>query len=406
MTSSDTPSVAADSGPRCPFDGTRSLPRDGTPLRPSSVLGWWRSEADATPLAFADGHQGWIVTGYELARDVLADSRFSMLPMRMPTGPSEPEQPELDEQAREALWVGNPLALDGEEHTRVRRAITGRFSLKAAHARREEIRAIVHHHLGEFLAGPQPADLTTGLAEPISNRVHCEILGIPHEFRERYHLLFAEGSRMQDCFDLLREILAVKRTALEEDVLSDLLRSTLTPPEIEGAGFLLMVAGRDSVIYMVATSMLALLTHPEQLAALRDEPELMPGAIEEFLRFGTMFVTVFPRTAQADLELGQLTAAAGQSVAVSTVAANRDPRRFADPDVLDVRRDAYGHLGFGFGPHGCVGQQVARIEVAETIGALLAAAPRLRLVGASQLEPLPFAHDVATYRAGAVEVEW
>jgi cytochrome P450 len=128
--------------------------------------------------------------------------------------------------------------------------------------------------------------------------------------------------------------------------------------------------------------------------------------MEEFMRVGAMFVTLFPRTATQDLEIDGTTFRAGETVSVSPVGANRDERAFERPDEFDITRDAFGHLGFGHGLHGCVGQQVARIEITEALGQLIAEFPTLRLEYAEQLGPMPFAHPVATYEAGSVVVGW
>ncbi|HEY5320235.1 MAG TPA: cytochrome P450, partial [Galbitalea sp.] len=174
---------------------------------------------------------------------------------------------------------------------------------------------------------------------------------------------------------------------------------------IEGLLRLLMGAGRDSVAYLIATASVALLTNPKQLALLREDPERIRPAVEEFMRVGAMFVTVFARTALEDVEIDGVAIPAGTSVAVSPVAANRDPAHWGPTaEEFDVTRDAFGHFGFGSGIHGCIGQQVARVEIREAITALLEAFPHLQLISAEQLEPQPFAHPVAVYEAGEVLV--
>ena len=123
------------------------------------------------------------------------------------------------------------------------------------------------------------------------------------------------------------------------------------------------------------------------------------------MRAGAMFVTLFARTALEDVEIDGRLIPAGTSVAVSPVAANRDPAHWGDDaERFDVTRDAFGHLGFGYGIHGCIGQQVARVEIREAITALLQEFPDIALVEAEQLEPQPFAHPVAVYEAGSVLV--
>jgi cytochrome P450 len=232
------------------------------------------------------------------------------------------------------------------------------------------------------------------------------VLGIPAKLTEKYRDLYIYESDNQVKFDFVREVLEAKSADLGDDVLSDLLSSELTPSEIEGLTFTLLISGRDSVAYTIVTSVVALLSNPEQLEALREDPDLMSSAIEEFMRFGSMFVTLFPRTALEDVQFGDVFISQGQTVSVSQVAANRDPGRFEAPDQFDLSRDAFGHIGFGHGIHGCVGQQLARIEIRTAVSRIINSLPGLHLVEADQLEPRPFANPVATYEAGRVIVGW
>ncbi|MEV5069726.1 cytochrome P450 [Microbacterium sp. LMI12-1-1.1] len=390
----------------CPYH-ERRLPTDGTPLAPSPALATWRDEAPATPLHYPDGPDGLIVTRHALARDVLADPRFTVAVHRFPQPQDGADLDGLDEGARASLAASNLLALDGDQHLRMRRAIISQFSMRAVRAREDAVAGIVTSQLAEFLARDQPADLFAHYATPISMRTHCLVLGVPDALTPRFGELFVTGtSATQEKFDYIRDVLAEKEGASGDDVITHLLQGEWTRAEVEGILLVLMTSGRDSVAYLIATAMVALLTHPDQLVVLREDPTALPAAIEEFMRVGAMFVTLFPRTAREDLELHGVAIAAGTTVAVSPVAANHDERQYEDPDRFDVTRDAFGHLGFGHGPHGCVGQQLARLEIREAVGQLLAAAPGIRLVHAEQLSPLPFAHPVATYEAGAVEVAW
>jgi len=393
--------------PGCPMHAGRALPTDGRPLAPSPTIAAWRDEGPATPLAYPDGHAGWIVTRHALARELLADPRFSQQPQRMPGPPVRPTGPEeIDSRARESLRVANLLGLDEPAHVRLRRIITKRFSVRAARARRDTIARIVREQLGRLRAQGSPADLTTHFAQPISARVHCEVLGVPPAHASRFAELFVGSAPPQVKFDFIREVVAFRRENPGGDSLSDMIEAGLSEEEVEGLAFILMSSGRDSVAYMIATSAVALLTHPDQLAKLRADTSLMPSAMEEFMRVGAMFVTLFPRTATQDLEIDGTTFRAGETVSVSPVGANRDERAFERPDEFDITRDAFGHLGFGHGLHGCVGQQVARTEITEALGQLIAEFPTLRLEYAEQLRPMPFAHPVATYEAGSVVVGW
>ncbi|QOR70774.1 cytochrome P450 [Ruania alkalisoli] len=323
--------------------------------------------------------------------------------MPLETG-SSAEPPDLA--AQRSMREAGLLGLDGAEHARLRRAITSRFSVRAVRGIRDVVASTVSDQLQRLLAGGSPGNVTTAYAEPISARMHCHVLGIPNEFADTFSTLFVGGGTTQQKFDFIREVIDAKRTHPGEDVLSDLVRGELSQSEIEGLALVLMASGRDSVAYMITTTTVALLTHPDQRAVLRTDPALMTGAVEEFMRYGAMFLTLFPRTALEDVELDGVRIRAGQSVSVSSVGANRDERKFEEPHRFDVKRDAFGHLGFGHGRHGCVGQQLARVEIAEAISQLFATVPDLRLVEAEQMSPQPFANPVGTYEAGDVIVAW
>jgi len=408
----------------CPFHAV-TLPGDSTPLTPSPDFAEWRDQAPAVPLAYDDGHVGLIVTRYDAARAILADPRFSQVPHRMPRGPARPHdtvdgaaadaagaavpaprtQDPLDDAARRSIDAANLLALDGAVHQRMRRGVAARFSVKQVRQRGPEVHDRVARHLHRLLAHDGPVDLFSEYAQPIAAETHCSVIGVHEDRVPEFVEHFVRGSSTQARFDFIRSVVDARAADPGEDVITDLLASDFSRVEVEGLAFQLMSAGHDSVAYLIATATVALLTNPEQLARLRADPERMGPAIEEFMRTGAMFLTLFPRTATEDIEIEGVTVAAGQTVSVSPVGANRDPRHFEDPERFDVDRDAFGHLGFGYGPHGCIGQQLARAEIREAITQLITGAPDLRLVDAEQLRPMPFANPVATYEAGAVLVK-
>lgn len=404
----------------CPFHAV-SLPGDGTPLRPSPSLAEWREQAAAVPLKYQDGHEGFVGTRYDFARAILEDPRFSMRPERMPMGPTghvsddedlpnaalPAELPGPLDAAGQRSELANLLVLDGPEHSRLRRLAMPRFSVKQVRGRREWIADMVAQELVNLKAKGTPADVWIDYARPIAARTHCRVIGVPDSEYDEFVRLFVESSTAQDKYDFIRRVLVARQDDPGEDVITDLLASdAISREETEGLLRLLLGAGRDSVAYLIATSTVALLSNPEQLEILRSEPERFDTVIEEFMRVGAMFLTLFPRTALEDVEVEGIPIAAGQSVSVSPVAANRDPERWDEPEDFDVSRDAFGHLGFGHGIHGCIGQQLARVEIREGMRQLIEGCPGLRLVHAEQLTPQPFAHPVAVYEAGSVLVEW
>lgn len=394
-------------GAVCPFTGRQSaLPLDGNPHVPAPAFADARMHGPVAAVQFADGHDGLITTQYDIARAVLEDPRFSQVPRRLLLGPAEPARLDLDAAAHEALALADILSLDGEQHLRIRRSITSRFSVKAVRGRRDVVGRYVTEALDAFLEGPNPGNVTEYFAAPITVLTHCFALGVPAELVPLFEQSFVHESTSQQKFSAVREFIRAVSSSRGENVISDLLASDLTATEVEGIVFVLAVSGRDSVAYMIAMSVLTLLQHPEQLKLLVREPDLMPSAIEELVRFNTMFVTVFTRTATESLELAGVSISEGQSVAVSTVAANRDPARFDNPSVFDITRDAAGHLGFSHGPHGCVGQQFARVQVTEALTQQFQRVPNLELMPTEFESPFPLASFLPTYEAPPVMVTW
>lgn len=402
--------------PGCPFPHhARSLPGDGTPLAPSPQFAEWRAHGPFAPLDFQDGHEGLIATRYDAVVSVLQDPRFSMRPARMPVGPDGSAEDaaavplelpgDLDEAAQASEEL-NLLTLDGAEHAKLRRAATARFSVRQARSREPWIQEMIGEQITRLREMDGPVDLWRDYAMPISARTHCHVIGIPPQQYETFVELFVEASTAQQKYDFIRGLIEERRSTPGEDVITDLLANPeLTAIEVEGLLRLLMGAGRDSVAYLIATASVALLTNPDQLAALRNDVTGVGPAVEEFMRTGAMFVTLFARTATEDVEIEGTLIPAGTSVAVSPVGANRDTAHWGDDaERFDVTREAFGHLGFGYGIHGCIGQQVARVEIREAITALLQQFPDISLVHAEQLEPQPFAHPVAVYEAGEVLV--
>lgn len=410
--------------PRCPIHAV-ALPGDGTPLRPSPTIAEWRTIAPATPFDYTDGHRGLIATRYDLVRALLVDPRFSVHPARMPLGPadqvdvqSQPtaqprgdhgalpaDEDDLDAAAARSERA-NLLRLDGEAHARLRRAITARFSVKQARSRQADIAETVRKQLEIFRSEGSPNDVWRRYAQPIAAVTHSQVLGIPLDQLDRFVELFVGGGTQQEKYDFVREVIERRRHEPGEDVVTDLLASdVVSQEEAEGLLHMLMSSGRDSVAYLISTAVVALLTHKDQLEVLRRDPSAIGPAIEEFMRVGAMFLTLFPRTATEDIDIAGASIPAGTTVSPSPVGANRDPERWERSEEFDIGRDAFGHVGFGHGIHSCIGQQLARIEIREALSQLLEM-PGLRLVHAEQLQPLPFAHPVATYEAGAVIVGW
>ncbi len=211
----------------------------------------------------------------------------------------------------------------------------------------------------------------------------------------------AAGGAMYAYFTRL---LADKRAAPADDLLSALITArdsgdSLDEPELLAMIFLLLVAGHETTVNLIATGTLALLTHPSEFARLRSDPSLLPGAVEELLRYANPLNHATDRYAPEPLEVGGVLIPAGEPVLVVTSSANRDPARFPDPDRLDLGRDASGHVAFGHGIHYCVGAPLARLEGEIAFGALLARFPGLSLAvdpAALRWRPSSLIHGLET----------
>jgi len=389
----------------CPHKN--NLPSDGTPLAPSPTLGQWRENSLLSQLIYADGHDGWIALEQTISQEILLDSRFSQLPHRFPgLAPHFPHEEFIDDEDKLAIESADLLALDGDQHRKCRRSVTSKFSFKAVNAYSESITAIVSRQLTHLMNQPQPVDLTEHFSEPISIANHAFVLGIPDFMIADFKRTFVDSSSRLDRITFLREVHRYKREHLGDDVISHLIQSELTPAEIEGLIYVFFTSGRDSVAYMISTSMVALLQNPEQLALLRKNLPPSQEAIEELMRYCAMFVTLFPRTALEEIEIAGHTIGLGQSVSVSPVAVNRDPKIWTEPDILNLDREIQPHLSFGHGIHGCLGQQLARLVIQESLSQLLGSLNSIELVSAEQLQPMEFAHPVATYKSGKVFITW
>jgi len=389
----------------CPYK--HNLPSDGTPLNPSPTLDHWRESSEIAPLSYPDGHEGWIALQQQISQEILMDTRFSQQPHRFPgLAPQQTPEDFIDERDELAITTADLLALDGDQHRKCRKTVTSKFSFKAVNSYSDAVSALVSRQLSHLLEQPQPVDLTEHFSEPISIANHAFVLGIPNSMVSEFGRTFVGSVSRQERINFLRDVYQCKVENPGDDVISHLIQSELTQAEVEGLIYVFFTSGRDSVAYMISTSMVALLQNPDQLELMRTTLPVSKEAVEELMRYCAMFVTLFPRTALEDLEIAGQKIEAGQSVSVSPVAVNRDPRIWDEPNVLKIDREVKAHLSFGHGIHGCLGQQLARLVIQESLTQLLAAIHSIELVSAEQLEPMEFAHPVATYKVGKVIINF
>ncbi|MDV3129472.1 cytochrome P450 [Mycobacterium sp. 21AC1] len=364
----------------------------------------------------AFGMQVYLVTRHDDVKTVLSDhERFSN---SRPPGYIFPGAPEITQEEQSSARAGNLLGLDPPEHQRLRRMLTPEFTIRRIKRLEPRIVEIVDAHLDAMASAGPPADLVADFALPIPSLVICELLGVPYEDRDDFQQRSARqldlSSPMAERIALQRQgrdymLGLVKRARLDagEDILGMLVREhgdELTDDELVGVAGLLLLAGHETTSNMLGLGALALLRHPDQLAAVRDDPDAVGPAIEELLRWLSIVQNAIPRITTTDVEIAGVTIPAGELVFASLPAGNRDPNFVEQPDVLDIRRGAPGHLAFGHGVHHCLGAPLARMEMRIAFPALLRRFPSLTL--AEPFEAVQYRSFHFIYGLKSLAVTW
>lgn len=376
---------------------TTSTPRQSPAVDPAELIadpygayGRLREAGPVHRIAGTDGLPAWLVTRYEDARAALTDPRLSLDKRHAKPGSYRglALPPALD---------ANLLNMDPPDHTRIRRLVVKAFTPGRVARLREPVTATAHALL-DAVAADGRAELIGAYAGPLPVAVICELLGVGPDDRADFRawtdaLVVPDPARPEAMKDAVRAmlgyftgLLAAKRAEPADDLLSALITvrdedgaDRLSEDELMSLAFLILFAGYENTVQLIGNAVLALLTHPEQLAALRADPGLMPGAVEELLRFDGPAPLAIRRFAVEDVTIGGVTVPAGETVLVALASAHRDPRRFAGPDLLDVTRDATGQLGLGHGIHYCLGAPLARLETEIALTVLLDRFPALAL---------------------------
>ncbi|MEV1249016.1 cytochrome P450 [Nonomuraea sp. NPDC050022] len=389
----------------------------GCPFAPPAAYEQLREQAPVSKIRMTSGGEAWWVSKHEEARAILADPRFSS-DKRKDGWPLFT----LDAATLQQLRSQPPLMLgmDGAEHSAARRSVIGEFTVKRLAALRLRIQDIVDHFIDDMLAADQhPVDLVQALSLPVPSLVICELLGVPYAdhdfFQSRTTALVRRGS-VEDrrrAFAELRAYIDDLVTRKESEPGDDLFGRQIARQRQEGTAdhaglvslaFLLLTAGHETTANMISLGVVGLLTHPEQLALITNDPDKTPMAVEELLRYFTIADGVTSRLATEDVEIGGVSIKAGEGVIVSGLSANWDPAVFENPAELDVERGARHHVAFGFGPHQCLGQNLARMELQIVFDTLFRRIPTLRF--AAGVEDLPFKRDAVIYGVHELPVTW
>lgn len=383
---------------------------------PTDELGAVRQDEGVRRIVTALGVPAYLVTRYDDVRGVLGDwGRFSNAGRRVF---GMPDAPQLTEEEVARMRAGQLLTFDPPEHTRLRRMLTPEFTVRRMRGLEPRIIEIVDAHLNELERLGPPADLVSSFALPIPSLVICELLGVPYadrdEFQHRTRRQLDLSIPLEERLSLGRDaraymhgLVARAQAAPGEDMLGMLVREhgdELSTDELVGIANLLLVAGHETTSNMLGLGTLALLRHPDQLAAVRDEPAAVEPAVEELLRWLSIVHAGIPRVTTTEVEVAGHTIPAGELVVCSLPAANRDPVLVDDPDRFDITRAPAGHLAFGHGVHHCLGAPLARMEMRIAFPALLRRFPTLAL--AVPFETVEFRSFHVVYGLRALPVTW
>jgi cytochrome P450 len=373
-----------------------------------------RREEPISRVQLPYGGAGWLATRYDDVKLVLADPRFSRAAAvdreDVPRSTPEPSQ-------RNSL-----LSMDAPEHSRLRKLVAKAFTSRRVEQLRPRAQQIVDERLTDIERSGPPADLVSGLALPLPVTVICEMLGVPtqdqHRFRDFSDIVLSTTAHTREQINVARaeleaylaELIAERRRRPAEDLLTALVAARdnedrLSEEELVSLGIGLLIAGHETTANQIANFTYVLLTEPENWQLLCADPTLVPGAVEELLRFVQLGSGgSFARIATEDVELGGVTIQAGEAVFVNTQSANRDEAVFDTPEHMDLLRTHNPHMAFGHGVHHCLGAQLARLELQVALGSLLRRFPTLHL--AVPVADVPWKTGLLVRGPKALPVSW
>ncbi|GAA2354524.1 cytochrome P450 [Saccharopolyspora halophila] len=339
------------------------------------------------------GEAAWLATRYEDAKVVLGDPRFSRAVA------VDRDEPRL--RTRKSM-SGGLLSMDPPDHTRLRRLVAKAFTGRRVEKLRARTQEIADGLADEMIAKGAPADLVEDFALPLPITVICELLGVPFDDRADFRVwsdAFLSTTKltpeqvtdyMERMWAYIAGLIEQRRREPADDLITALIAARdeedkLSEDEMVQLAAGILVAGHETTASQIPNFTYVLLTHPEQLAQLRADLELIPRAVEELMRFVPLGVGAgFPRYATEDVELGGVQVRAGEPVLVSVASANRDESVFENPDQLDFAREEASQIGFGHGPHHCLGAQLARMELQVALRTLLTRLPGLDFASAPE----------------------
>jgi cytochrome P450 len=378
-----------------------------------------RERGPVHQVTLVDGHEAWLVVGYDEAKLALNDQRLSKdMLAALATGDAV-----VAEGLPGPAFARHMLSVDPPDHSRLRGLVSKAFTPRRVEELRPRVQTLIDELLGDIAAqGPDArVDLVSSFAFPLPFSVICELLGVPDADRgplgrgltallvptttpEEY----AQAKQASDLVvGMLEDLVRAKQREPGDDLVSGLISARdgderLSTQELLSTIFQLIVAGHDTTASFIGNAVVALWTHPDQLAEVRADPDLLASAVEELLRYDAPVPHSTFRYTVADVELGDVTIPAGAQVIISLAAANRDSEQYSNADYLDLDRPRARHLAFGFGIHHCLGAPLARMEGQLALASLLQRFPSLQL--AVPVQDLHWSHGDGLVLRGLTEL--
>jgi cytochrome P450 len=394
----DLPAIPAPRGVHCP-------------LAPPAEFAQWREEPGLRR-AMYQGRPAWVVSRYQDIRAALVDPRLSADTIPDSIMPA-------DHDADTAVMFART---DDPEHHRLRRMMTRDFTFRRADGMRPQIQGIVDRYLDEMIGNGPPADLVRDFALPVPSLVIALMLGVPSADLEQFHRNTTIGldTRSSDeekaqafgaMFTYIRELVDLKERHPGDDLISRLVTDYVATGQLNREtaainGAIMMQAGHETTANMIGLGTVALLQHPDVFARLgeTDDQAVIANIVEELMRYLTIVHSQVDRVAIEDLTIGGQLIHAGDMLVMNLPAGNWDTEFVDHPETLDVDRNARGHLGFGYGVHQCIGQNLARVEMQIAFATLARRLPGLRL--AVPPDELRFKGESGIYGMRELPVTW
>lgn len=412
MTQTDSTTEARDDLPLFP------LPRaDKCPFDPPPSYEDFREDSGVTKMRLWNDQTAYLITRTEYFKALLNDPRVSAVR-------SNPDMPKTSPMAAANLPSRTSFrAMDGDEHRRLRRMVTRDFSMPNVETSKEEITRICNDLIDAMIAKGPTADVIADYAFGLPTQLFCHILGVPADTRDFFETevarMFSRSSDQAEAEAAGQALLGFFKEFIEEvaeqeprpDIVSRLVHQQYKKGNIDLVDLLntlvlLIGGGFDTTGNGIGSSVHLLLQHPEQLALLRDTDDqaLIERSVEHLLRYIPVIDSGLDRVVVEDLELDGHVFVKGDGLIFNVPSSNRDPRGFEEPDAIDITKEAPAHVAFGYGPHQCLGQNLARAELQIAIPLLLQRLPGL--AHAVPAEDIPWRFDRQIVGLDELPVTW